>query len=45
MPHRRLARLLCQSEPWVQSWKRMNVRSRNPAAGTAIAVASVASGV
>ena len=32
-PPQRLARRDAKNEPWVQSWKRMNVRSRKPAVG------------
>src|SRR5690349_13233147 len=34
-PRRALARLEGRNDPWAQSWKTMNVRTRNPAAGTA----------
>ena len=33
LPTHRFARLLGRKEPWAQSWKTMNVRSRKPAAG------------
>ena len=33
-PTQRLARLLGRNEPWPQSWKTMNVRSRKPAVGS-----------
>ena len=40
MPNQLLAFRLGRNEPCVQSWKRMNVRSRKPAVGIVSASAS-----
>ena len=40
MPIQWLARRDARNDPWVQSWKTMNVRTRKPAAGMTSATAS-----